>query len=245
MDHQVDVDASTVCSEADFGLDDLPLDFAGCEQMMCPICGSKPSDDSPLVQIGAAARCGKNMPCKCNKVSDHVDGVRTAVARKPAGRFDRICTNVFYALGLGEKFSGLKVFYAHVCKPENAAQARHFISCRIMWIESHNSDDDHSARLLSNAQLKQKWTTLTSEHSESFTLEDDGLEFQDIAFWDESTDGKLDKAKVVERVFQGKTISGVWIRTGREGRYKFSRKDSVSCRRVFKMMAKAPSQPSG
>jgi hypothetical protein len=123
------------------------------------------------------------------------------VARKPAGRFDSICINVFYALGLNEKFSGLKAFYLHICKPENASQARQFVACRMQWIQNHNSDDEESVRLKGIGELKQKWTTLMSEHTETFTLEDGGLEFHDIAFWDEQENGKLDRSQVVDRPF--------------------------------------------
>jgi len=204
MDQDLDAKDSTLGSEASNGCDYLPLDFRGCDKMECPLCGSKPTDDTPLTVV-ASVRAGGKVPWKCTKVFDHVEGAKVAVARKPAGRFDSICMNVFYALGLNEKFAGLKLFYLHICKPENASQARHFVACRVQWIQNHNSDDEESVRLKGIGELKQKWTTLMSEHTETFTLEDGGMEFHDIAFWDEQENGKLDRSQVVDRVFLWET----------------------------------------
>ena len=230
MEQELDIKDSTAGSDSGNACEFLPLDFRGCEKMECPLCGSKPIDSTPLT-LAASVRAQGKVPWKCTRVFDHVEGAKVAVARKPAGRFDSICMNVFYALGLNEKFSGLKLFHLHVCKPENASQARHFFSCRKQWIQNHNSFDEESVRLKGTGELRQKWTTLTSEHTETFTLEDGGMEFHDIAHWDEQENGKLDRSLVVDRPFCGKVVSGVWVRKGREGVYQARRKDSTSCRR--------------
>ena len=59
------------------------------------------------------------------KVRDPMSG--SVVAKKPSGRVDAVCTNVFRALGLDEEYGSLDEFYKSCCKPENAHKNRYFL----------------------------------------------------------------------------------------------------------------------
>ena len=97
-------------------VDELPVDFTGCENVTCKLCGCKCTDITPLTslaEVGTTTRWAQY-----GKVRDPTSG--SVVAKKPKAKVDIICLNVYRALGLDDEYATLDEFYKSCCKPENA-----------------------------------------------------------------------------------------------------------------------------
>ena len=109
--------AASECGGSSMGedADELPVDFNGCENLTCKLCGSKCTDITPLTSL---AEIGK--PIRWGQYGKVRDSTGTVVAKRPVSRVDMVCLNVFRALGLDDEYETLGDFYKSCCKPENA-----------------------------------------------------------------------------------------------------------------------------
>ena len=209
---------------------DLPINLDGVEHLTCNICAVRVTDDSPLTSLTLLPKYGKTVPWAKYQVVK--DDSQKPICRKPVGNFDAICRNVFFALGKDEEHKGLKKYYIHLCKPDNAQEGRAFVKFRATWVSEHNSGDG-SVRLKASVDFKKKFERLISEQMEQHEWEEAGdWEFVPVSKWDPKLDGKLEPEKITTATVFGELLEGCYVMRGRAGVYRFKHKEITGTRRT-------------
>ena len=202
----------------------LPVDLSQCEDVKCHTCGEYATSASPITSLSTLVAFGKRLPWMEYLIKYSDDGNGTAIAKYPYGNFCAVCRNTAHCAGLLVEHKGMKQLHQHLSKPENANQARQFITLRGKWIQDHNESPEGGARLRTGRDLKTEWTKLTATKSASRELYSDNVEFVEKEHWGSKLDGEWDDSKATEEETDlGVFKKGAWVLRGRQGVHKLKK----------------------
>ena len=212
-------DVASTCASSTDEFMCYPVDFQGCEKVICKGCNKSASDPSPLNSSKPNDRHGGRIPW-ASYIKVKQAGV--LVARKPHGSACNICKNVFRAIGwLADYESQGKYFKQCSSTPASRAKHQEFLAKVQHWIDCHNQKD---GRIKNVGALKSAGKTLNIVQEGGRQFEQLG-EFVCLENWDEKLDGKLDESKIVEEMVFGKLRKGIHRHGGRVGVFQTTRFD--------------------
>lgn len=210
-----DEDAMSVAPSSGAGLGtgplaSFPVSLTLSKSCCCCLCNCKSTDPSPL-QAADEDDCYSGAR-PWNKYRKVRDAETDTVYRVPEGKICLLCFGTFRILGLDYKYNSYGAYFQVI--RDNAQEHTKFLQACREFIRQKN--ENPNARVDKEA-VKKAATTLHSEHKTGIKLKGPEREFVMLEHWDTKLDGEIDESKVVEQMWQGEMVKGIWRNVGRAG----------------------------